>query len=70
MAGSTPEAGTPASRAAVRVGRTRAIGRRDREEAAVNLNSIMIGSENPERLADYYTKLFGRPTWDDGGYVG
>jgi predicted enzyme related to lactoylglutathione lyase len=30
----------------------------------------MIGSENPERLADYYTKLFGRPTWDDGGYVG
>jgi predicted enzyme related to lactoylglutathione lyase len=36
----------------------------------VNLNGILIGSENPQRLADYYTKLFGEPTWNDGGYVG
>jgi predicted enzyme related to lactoylglutathione lyase len=36
----------------------------------VNLNSILIGSENPQRLADYYAKLFGKPGWDDGGYVG
>jgi predicted enzyme related to lactoylglutathione lyase len=36
----------------------------------MNLNSILIGSENPERLAAYYTKLFGAPQWDDGGYVG
>ena len=36
----------------------------------MNLNSILIGSENPERLAAYYTKLFGTPQWDDGGYVG
>ena len=35
----------------------------------MNLNSIMIGSENPERLKEYYTKLFGKPTWDDGSYV-
>jgi predicted enzyme related to lactoylglutathione lyase len=36
----------------------------------VNFNSILIGSEDPRRLADYYTKLLGHPTWDDGGYVG
>jgi predicted enzyme related to lactoylglutathione lyase len=36
----------------------------------MNLNSILIGSENPQRLAEYYTKLFGKPGWDDGGYVG
>jgi predicted enzyme related to lactoylglutathione lyase len=36
----------------------------------MNFNSILIGSENPERLADYYTKVFGEPTWNDGGYVG
>ena len=34
----------------------------------MNFNSILIGSEDPARLADYYTKLFGKPTWDDGGY--
>ncbi len=36
----------------------------------MNLNSILIGSENPQQLADYYTKLLGKPGWDDGGYVG
>jgi predicted enzyme related to lactoylglutathione lyase len=36
----------------------------------MNLNSILIGSEDPRRLADYYTKLFGTPGWDQGGYVG
>jgi predicted enzyme related to lactoylglutathione lyase len=36
----------------------------------VNFNNILIGSENPQRLADYYTKLFGEPTWNEGGYVG
>ena len=36
----------------------------------MNLNSILIGSENPQALADYYTKLFGEPTWNDGGYIG
>jgi predicted enzyme related to lactoylglutathione lyase len=35
----------------------------------VNLNSILIGSEDPKRLADYYTRVFGDPTWSDGGYV-
>jgi predicted enzyme related to lactoylglutathione lyase len=36
----------------------------------VNFNSILIGSEDPQRLAEYYTKLFGEPTWTDGGYTG
>jgi predicted enzyme related to lactoylglutathione lyase len=36
----------------------------------MNLNSILIGSENPQRLAEYYTRLFGKPGWDDGGYIG
>jgi len=36
----------------------------------MNLNSILIGSEDPKPLAEYYTKLFGDPGWDDGGYTG
>jgi predicted enzyme related to lactoylglutathione lyase len=36
----------------------------------MNLNSILVGSEDPKALAAYYTKLFGAPVWDDGGYVG
>jgi predicted enzyme related to lactoylglutathione lyase len=36
----------------------------------MNLNSILIGSEDPKALAEYYTKLFGEPGWDDGGYTG
>jgi predicted enzyme related to lactoylglutathione lyase len=39
------------------------------EENAVNFNSILIGSEDPQRLVDYYTRLFG-PGWSDGGYTG
>ena len=35
----------------------------------MNFNSILIGSEDPARLAGYYEKLFGKPTWDDGGYT-
>ena len=36
----------------------------------MNLNGILIGSEDPKRLTDYYAKLFGPPTWDEGGYTG
>jgi predicted enzyme related to lactoylglutathione lyase len=35
----------------------------------MNLNGILIGSEDPQRLADYYRKLFGEPTFEDGGYT-
>jgi predicted enzyme related to lactoylglutathione lyase len=36
----------------------------------MNFNNILIGSEDPGRLADFYGKLFGDPTWDEGGYTG
>jgi len=36
----------------------------------MNFNSILIGSEDPQKLADYYTKLFGEPAWNEGGYIG
>jgi predicted enzyme related to lactoylglutathione lyase len=36
----------------------------------MNFNSILIGSENPERLVGYYTKLFGAPAMAEAGYTG
>ena len=36
----------------------------------MNFNSILIGSEDPTRLVEYYSKLFGEPTMSDGGYTG
>jgi len=36
----------------------------------MDFNSILIGSEDPARLAAFYTRLFGEPTWNEGGYVG
>jgi predicted enzyme related to lactoylglutathione lyase len=33
-------------------------------------SGILIGTEDPKRLKDYYSKLFGKPTWEDGGYFG
>ena len=36
----------------------------------MNFNSILIGSEDPQRLVDYYTKFFGKPTMSEGGYTG
>jgi predicted enzyme related to lactoylglutathione lyase len=36
----------------------------------MNLSSILIGSEDPQRLAAYYTRLFGEPGWNEGGFSG
>ena len=36
----------------------------------MNFNSILIGSENPDGLVSYYTRLFGEPAFADGGYSG
>lgn len=36
----------------------------------MDFNNILIGSEQPERLVEYYTKLFGPPTMSEGGYTG
>ena len=35
----------------------------------MNLNSVLIGSEDPKPLVDYYTKLFGSPAGSEGGYT-
>ena len=36
----------------------------------MNFNSILIGSEDPKRLADFYTKLFGEPAFVFEPYTG
>jgi len=36
----------------------------------MNLNSVLIGSEDPQRLAAYFTRLFGEPGWNEGGFNG
>ena len=36
----------------------------------MNFNSILIGSEDPTRLAEFYTKVLGKAGYEDGGYVG
>jgi hypothetical protein len=35
----------------------------------MNFNGILIGSEDPKRLTDYYRKVLGEPGYDDGGYT-
>ena len=36
----------------------------------MNFNSILVGSADPKRLVEYYTKLFGEPGFTDGSYAG
>ncbi len=37
----------------------------------LNFNSILVFSENPKALADFYKKVFEKdPDWDEGGYSG
>jgi predicted enzyme related to lactoylglutathione lyase len=36
----------------------------------MNFNNILIGSENPDALVEYYTRIFGEPAMSDGGYTG
>jgi len=36
----------------------------------LNLNSIMIGSAHPKTLADFYTKVLGKPDWEGEGWYG
>lgn len=36
----------------------------------LNLNSIMIGTDNLEALVEFYTKVLGKPMMEMGGYVG
>ena len=36
----------------------------------MDFNSILIGSGDPARLVEYYTRLFGEPQMADGTYAG
>lgn len=36
----------------------------------MDFNSILVGSEDPERLVEYYTRILGEPGFSDGGYTG
>ena len=36
----------------------------------MEFNSILIGSEDPAKLVEYYTKVLGKPGFSDGGYTG
>ena len=35
----------------------------------MDFNSILIGSDDPDRLVEYYRKLFGEPVFSGGGYT-
>jgi predicted enzyme related to lactoylglutathione lyase len=36
----------------------------------VDFTSILIGSADPQRLVEYYTRILGKPAMSDGGYTG
>jgi predicted enzyme related to lactoylglutathione lyase len=36
----------------------------------MDFNSILVGSDDPQRLVDYYTKVLGKPAMSEGGYTG
>ena len=36
----------------------------------LKLTGIMLGSEDPQALSDFYARFLGKPTWEDGGYIG
>jgi predicted enzyme related to lactoylglutathione lyase len=36
----------------------------------LSLSTVMIGSENPKVLSEFYTKVLGEPGWQDEAYVG
>ena len=36
----------------------------------MKLSGVLIGSDDPKRLTEYYTKIFGKPAVEDSGYAG
>ena len=36
----------------------------------MKFSGVLIGSEDPARLKQFYTKLFGTPAWEDERYFG
>ncbi len=35
----------------------------------MNFNSLLIGSEDPQRLVEYYSKILGKPGFEGDGYA-
>lgn len=35
----------------------------------MNFNNLLIGTDDPERLTAFYTKVLGEPIFSDGGYT-
>ena len=35
----------------------------------MNMNSVLIGSEDPDRLVEYYTRVLGKPAFTESGYT-
>ena len=36
----------------------------------MRFSGVLIGSDDPARLKAFYSKLFGKPAWEDEGYFG
>ena len=36
----------------------------------LNFSSVMIGTDDPKTLRDFYVGVLGEPTWEDSSYVG
>ena len=36
----------------------------------MKLSGVMLNSENPKKLADFYTKILGKPDWEQGEMYG
>lgn len=36
----------------------------------MKFNGVMIGTEDVGKMADFYTKVLGEPTWNMGGFYG
>lgn len=36
----------------------------------LSLTTVMINSEDPKALSEFYTRVLGKPEWEGDGYVG
>ncbi len=36
----------------------------------MKLSGVMLGSEDSKKLAEFYTKILGKPGWDSGDWFG
>ena len=41
-----------------------------RRMRVLKLGNVMIGTDNPQRLVDFYTNVLGEPGMKDGGFTG